>query len=221
MSFDDGQTWTYRYSFYAEVFAFCANGNVIAGKSGGGCVLSADSGASWKQVSILGPSALLPLPSGGVLVGTDTTGIYMFSDNGDSIKTLNEGLTDLHVHTFALGNAGYVYVGTNKGILRRPLSQLVPVREPPKFPKAFRLEQNYPNPFNPNTTIKYELPKSSVVRLSVFDILGREVSVLVKERKDAGVHEVKFDGSNLASGVYFCRIQAGNFAATKRLLLLK
>jgi hypothetical protein len=83
------------------------------------------------------------------------------------------------------------------------------------------LYQNFPNPFNPNTTIKYELPKAARVNLSVFDILGCKVSMLVNERKDAGVYEVKFNGSNLASGVYFYRLQAGDFVATKRLLLLK
>jgi hypothetical protein len=72
-----------------------------------------------------------------------------------------------------------------------------------------------------NTTIKFELPRASQVNLSVYDILGREVSVLLNERKDAGVHEVKFDGSNLASGVYFYRLKAGDFVAMKRLLLLK
>ena len=85
----------------------------------------------------------------------------------------------------------------------------------------FSLFQNYPNPFNPSTTIRYELPKSSVVRLNVYDMLGREVSVLVNERRDAGVHEVKFDGSGLSSGVYFCRMRAGDFLSTKRMLVLK
>ena len=80
---------------------------------------------------------------------------------------------------------------------------------------------NYPNPFNPSTTIKYELPKNSEVRLSVYDMLGREVSVLVNERSDAGVHEVKFDGSTLATGVYFYRLQAGDFVQSKKLVLLK
>jgi hypothetical protein len=83
------------------------------------------------------------------------------------------------------------------------------------------LKQNYPNPFNPNTTIRYEMQKSTEVRLSVYDLLGREVTVLVNERRDARVHEVKFDGSNLASGVYFYRLQAGDFVQTRKLLLLK
>jgi photosystem II stability/assembly factor-like uncharacterized protein len=88
-------------------------------------------------------------------------------------------------------------------------------------PQQALLHQNYPNPFNPSTTIRYELPKSSEVRVSVYDMLGREVSVLENERREAGFHEVKFDGSNLASGVYFYRMQAGSFAETKRLILLR
>ena len=89
------------------------------------------------------------------------------------------------------------------------------------LPTTYTLEQNYPNPFNPSTTIKYDLPKPSDVRLTVFDMLGREVTVLVNERKDASVHEVKFDSSKLASGVYLYRLQAGDFTQTNRLMLLK
>ncbi len=83
------------------------------------------------------------------------------------------------------------------------------------------LGQDYPNPFNPSTTIKYELPMSSEVKLSVFDVLGREVSVLVNERRDAGVHEVTFDASGGSSGVYFYRMIAGSFTETKKLLLVR
>ena len=95
------------------------------------------------------------------------------------------------------------------------------VRMPDVATVRFRLSQNYPNPFNPSTTIKYELPKSSEVRLSVFDMLGREVSVLVNERRDAGVHEVKFGATGLSSGVYFYRLHAGDFVQSKRMLVLK
>jgi hypothetical protein len=92
---------------------------------------------------------------------------------------------------------------------------------PLDLPARFALQQNYPNPFNPSTTISYALPKSSEVRLSVFDILGREVSVLVNERRDAGVHEVKFDAAGLVSGVYFYRLHASSFVDTKKLLLIR
>jgi len=88
-------------------------------------------------------------------------------------------------------------------------------------PSSVQLFQNYPNPFNPSTTIRYELPKSSMVMLSVYDILGREVAILVNETEKPGAYELRFDGSKLASGVYFYRLQAGNIVQTKRLLLLK
>ena len=91
----------------------------------------------------------------------------------------------------------------------------------PLLPARYSLGQNYPNPFNPSTTIKFELPKSSHVTLSVYDILGRQVSVLINERRDAGLHEVKFDAASLASGVYFYRLQAGSYVQTRKLLILK
>jgi hypothetical protein len=90
-----------------------------------------------------------------------------------------------------------------------------------EVPQHFILSQNYPNPFNPSTTIKFELPKTSHVILTVCDVLGREVSVLVNEKREAGVHRVSFDGSNLASGVYFYRLQAGGFVQTKKMLILR
>jgi hypothetical protein len=95
------------------------------------------------------------------------------------------------------------------------------ISEGGEIPSEYVLRQNYPNPFNPSTTIKFELPRTSQVNLAVYDILGRQVSVLVNEKRDAGVHEVRFDGSNLASGVYFYRIQAGDFVQTRKLLLLR
>jgi hypothetical protein len=88
-------------------------------------------------------------------------------------------------------------------------------------PDNFRLYQNYPNPFNPSTIISYDLPRSALVVLKVFDVLGREVMTLTSEHQSAGNHEVKFSAASLSSGTYFYRIQAGEYAATKRLLLLK
>ena len=88
-------------------------------------------------------------------------------------------------------------------------------------PISFKLNQNYPNPFNPTTTISYSIPKSSYVTLKVYDILGNEVSTLVNGERSAGNYRLKFDGSKLASGVYFYRLNAGNKADVKKLLLTK
>ncbi len=86
---------------------------------------------------------------------------------------------------------------------------------------SYALLANYPNPFNPSTTIRYSIPRADIVRLEVFDELGRITAQLVNEKKEAGVHEVKFDGTRLRSGVYFCRLFAGTNVLTNKLILLK
>jgi hypothetical protein len=89
------------------------------------------------------------------------------------------------------------------------------------IPKVYSLEQNYPNPFNPSTVINYSIPKTSMVKISVFDILGREVMTLVNGTKQPGSYNVEFDASNLASGVYIYKLQSGDFTDTKKMLLIK
>jgi hypothetical protein len=82
------------------------------------------------------------------------------------------------------------------------------------------LTNNYPNPFNPSTTIKYELPKTSFVKIIIYDILGREIEKLVNEEKAVGKYEVNFDASDLPSGIYFYKMQAGDFIETRKMVLL-
>lgn len=89
------------------------------------------------------------------------------------------------------------------------------------LPKEFALQQNYPNPFNPSTSINYDLPVSSIVTLQIYDISGREVATLVNEQQIAGKYNISFDASNFASGVYFYRLQAGEFTQVKKMFLIK
>jgi len=89
------------------------------------------------------------------------------------------------------------------------------------IPKIFCLSQNYPNPFNPSTKIKYDIPKTSQVTIKVFDLIGREVTTLVNEIKQPGSYEAEFNASNFASGVYFYRIEAGNYVNVKKMVLVK
>ena len=89
------------------------------------------------------------------------------------------------------------------------------------LPKIFNLNQNYPNPFNPITTVQYSIPQRSNVTLKVYDVLGNEIAELVNEEKGMGVYSVSFDASNLASGIYLYKIQAGSFVETKKMILLK
>ncbi len=102
------------------------------------------------------------------------------------------------------------------------------------IPNTFSLSQNYPNPFNPTTKIEYTIPTSpqtplfnkergrgEVIILKIYDILGREIKTLVNKQQPPGNYEVTFDGSEFASGVYFYRLQVGNYSQTKKLILLK
>ena len=116
-------------------------------------------------------------------------------------------------------NAGDYKIFTDKKIVRPGF--ITDVEENEIIPQDFVLYQNYPNPFNPSTIIGYQLPVTSNVTLKVYDILGREIATLVNEQKPAGKYELKFDGSELASGVYFFTLKTGNYAETKKMILMK
>ena len=94
-------------------------------------------------------------------------------------------------------------------------------KEMTNFPKNFYLSQNYPNPFNPSTTIEFTLPKSEIVELKIFNILGKEVSTLVSNKLNSGNYTYQFDGKNLASGIYYYQLIAGDFREVKKMILLR
>jgi hypothetical protein len=87
-------------------------------------------------------------------------------------------------------------------------------------PREYALSQNYPNPFNPATTIQFALPKSSYVSLKVYDALGREITMLVSQQLNPGYFTIRWN-ANVSSGIYFYRLQAGNYVATKKMILIK
>lgn len=150
--------------------------------------------------------------------------IEMSSNNGLNWAAVNEGfpspLNDFYIINLFTDN-NYIFTGTSAGAWRRPLSDFVSVNNiSGQLPQKYNLSQNYPNPFNPSTTIKYDIPKEGMVSLKVFDILGREV-YSSNEYKKAGSYEFTFDGSNLASGLYFYKIITDNYNETKKMILIK
>jgi len=128
-----------------------------------------------------------------------------------------------------IGDSGSVYVGGSSGttynqnylVIKYSQASSEDAIEPFNgMPLRYQLDQNYPNPFNPSTTIRYALSLRSHVTLSVYNTLGQLVSTLVSGEEEPGYHEVRFDGSNVASGVYFYRLQAGGYVRTMRMLVL-
>jgi hypothetical protein len=105
--------------------------------------------------------------------------------------------------------------------LENPFEEIITIAASQAVPDAFSFNGAYPNPFNPRTTLTFALPEAARVGLTLYDISGRQVIELVDGWRDAGVHEMEFDASEFASGVYLCRLQAGSFSATQKMVLLK
>jgi len=101
------------------------------------------------------------------------------------------------------------------------LSEISDINETAGTPEKFALSQNYPNPFNPKTVINYQLPIVNNVKLSVYNLLGQKVATLVDERQQAGTHQVEWDASGYGSGIYYYRIEAGEFQEVKKMILLR
>ncbi|MBN1302499.1 MAG: T9SS type A sorting domain-containing protein [Melioribacteraceae bacterium] len=154
--------------------------------------------------------------TGQIGVGGQNVSTVTFSDTGDvftDIFEMSAGSNTLSV-TADQGGVNLDYV---------QLIKITPVTgvDDELTPDGYALEQNYPNPFNPSTSIKFSLAKASNVKLTIFNILGQKVATLVNNQLNAGTHIVRFNASLLASGVYFYGIEAGDFKAYKKMMLLK
>ena len=174
--------------------------------------------------------ALAADPSGNVYFGSSSfckyTNGMVKSFNSSNSMFWSSGLSDIKID-----KTGNKWIATQSGlwIYNETWPQaVVPVviKADVSLPLKFSLSQNYPNPFNPATTINYSIPKTSFVTIKVYDIIGREIETLVKENKAPGNYEIKFNGNNLPSGIYFYRMRASTssaegFVETKKLIILK
>lgn len=171
--------------------------------------------------------------SGTLGVGT-STGIKLLSGEIVHSTAFSSGSTTTKTFTFTapntVGTVTMAAVGakgsnppnwnhaTNLTINVTPVSGITKTEE---TANSYKLEQNFPNPFNPVTKINYSIPKSSKVTINIFDILGQRVASLVDERQDAGSYSVDFNASELSSGVYYYKIDAGEFSSIKKMTLVK
>jgi hypothetical protein len=171
-------------------------------------------------------------------------GLNCFAPHLDSIATLPEFtsepvppgdtlITSLHVYPDSF-NHGTAYVQIEFGTFSNPTNRItqnfiastvpVSVDDENISPLKFRLQQNFPNPFNPSSIIRYMIEKESEVTLKIYDMLGKEVALLVREVKPPGVYEIEFDAgtvNGLTSGIYFYTLTAGDFRETKKMVLIR
>ena len=212
----------------------------------GGMYVTTNGGASWTQKQTGLPNATGTLPRACLIkpgsstefyVGIDqssatgTMGMFRSTDGGNSWSDFNGGsigssVTTIRAIAFKTTGNPTLYAGaaTTSGV--RGLHEFSWLasgisNQNSSVPSKFDMLQNYPNPFNPVTKVSYQLPVSGFVNLKVYDLLGREVAVLVNNYQKAGYYNVEFNGLNYNSGVYFYRLTTEKFVSTKKMILSK
>ena len=228
ISSNNGTTWTTIYIHgVPSINAFTVLGtNLFLGVIGGN-YLSTNNGATWiADTSGFNHTSVNSFTTYGtnLLIGTGGKGVYLSNNNGTNWPADTVGLMGNSITALAIIGAN-IFAGTSTegSIWRRPLSEIITKIKDDRnqIPAQFELEQNYPNPFNPSTKINFTLPKASKVKITIYNQLGQQVTTLVDGEYSGGPHELNFNASNLASGIYYYRIEAGSFNQTKKMMLMK
>ncbi len=233
-STDEGLNWTQLVTGNTTLKSILTTSNGQGGMnifvgSLDGMFLSTNEGANWSVINngieYRDIPSLASIDSYVFAASASGGGVYLTTNNGQSWGQINTGLTDLEIQRIFI-DGGYIYAGSRTGVVfRRELSQVITSAETEYYISYdFNLNQNYPNPFNPSTRISWQVPIGSHQTLKVYDILGNEVATLVDEYRDAGSYEVEFNveqTTSLSSGVYFYKLQAGDYVQIKKMMLMK
>jgi photosystem II stability/assembly factor-like uncharacterized protein len=232
-----GVNWTIISSFYTDISFI----DSLTGWKGGYIAKTVNGGVTWvnenlPNIGVFHEIDGLSLISGNIIWGCgDSKGygngvlkgiLYYTSDGGNNwtyqIPDTSFGIDRYWFIKFVNINTGWAY-GSNKGIHTTDGGGFITGIQPSQnnIPDRFSLSQNYPNPFNPSTKISYDLPLSGFVKLMIYDVMGKVVQTLVNQKQNAGTYEVNWDASSFPSGVYFYKLQAGDFVETKKLVLIK
>jgi len=227
-STDNGANWTQTSFNTYSIYSLAVSGNKIcAGTVQHGVFMSTNRGTDWFRIypdytsirSIIIDNNIIYLGlnyngNGGVAVSTNN-GVTWFDKNQGFVPS-SLGVGNLILHN------NYIFAGTPYSVWRRGISEILNVQNlNTETPHDFSLSQNYPNPFNPSTTIRFALPKSSFVRITVYENTGKVIETILNDNLQAGTYETKWDGTKYSSGVYFYRMDAGALTETKRMLLIK
>jgi len=239
VSNDQGNTWIHLNNGWPEYtqsisLSLDAQGNIFADAAGTGIFKSTDFGSSWTLIdsSIYHPILDISFNSLGYIFVAGANGVFRSTDSGNNWALFNSGLAEWNcVNKFLQDTDGRIIAGTeDRGVCWT--TSVTSIQDAKYIAKEFTLSQNYPNPFNPSTVINYQLPTSGYVTLKVFDVLGNEVATLVDEYRSVGSYEIEFNPASSikhlpagrqgpASGIYFYRLQAGDYFETKKMILLK
>jgi outer membrane protein assembly factor BamB len=205
-----------------------SDGSIYAPSSGRIIRLEPTHGTKLDSTAVLANPELFQLrvsasANGVIYATTGESNIYAY--NLDLQELWTDAIANVNTSGVAIGLNGLIAVAGSNKIKVFTAGNPVSVEDELK-PEGFELSQNYPNPFNPTTKIKFTISSVGTslmkfVQLKVYDVLGNEVAALVNEEQPAGIYEVDFNAAGLSSGIYFYKLQAGNFAETKKMLLMK
>jgi hypothetical protein len=224
---NNGSGWTQKINGLTNIFvhSLLVSGTDLFAGTENGLFLSTNNGSDWTLLNNgQPPSWIQSLASNGtqLFAGTLDAGIFLSTNNGSTWIQQNEGLTDNSILSLDVIGT-YLFAGTQShGLWKRPLSELTGVASESKdLPNSFYLSQNYPNPFNPSTLISWSLPSASNSKLSVFNALGQTIKILDNGFKQAGNYSINFNAANLPGGIYFYKLEAGQFSQVKKMILIK
>ena len=228
-STNGGTNWSLAVNglINGNVRCLTASGTTLFAGTSAGVYVSTNDGNNWSQANGGLPGLLyintLYASGSNVFVGTNPPGqLYMTTNNGTNWLDKNTGFTGpQYVYSILVAN-NYILAGKYHSVWRRQYAEIIGIQNiSTEIPIAYSLGQNYPNPFNPITKIEFEIPVVSSVRLIIFDEKGSEIKVLSYKVSQAGKYRIEFDAGSLPSGVYFYKLEAGDFSAVRKMLLIK
>ncbi len=228
-SVDFAENWTKLNVGYDHIWSIGINtsNEIFAATYGGGMYYSADDGATFTRQNAVNAEFIyaVTIDGGNVFASAWNGGIYLYS-TGTENSWSQLGMVGFGISSIMV-DKGVLYAGTSDGKLYKNINPVTGVNETGNsLNYSFNLEQNYPNPFNPSTIIKYSVAEVTNVKLTVYDILGREVVTLVNNNLQPGAYTMVWNatdkfGKKVASGIYFYSLEAGKFNKTNKMMLMK
>jgi photosystem II stability/assembly factor-like uncharacterized protein len=229
-SSDDGTTWTNIYQSSNSSSAISSivvspNGYIFASNIYEGILRSSDNGLTWQIMNTdAGYQDIYPLginKKGIIYTSGSNSKFYSSTDNGNTWNDITNNLTFTTVRNIKFDKDDTMYIATDESVWRSNPDSTVGIKNKPIAILHYSLSQNYPNPFNPNTQINYSVKDKGLVKIDIYDILGRKVESLVNEEKQPGNYSITFNAKSITSGVYFYKLEINDYVSVKKMVFLK
>lgn len=219
-SINNGANWTNVDPSLYSTKAFISNGDKLYAAKENGLFVSNDSGQTW--VRLYNNYTNHMTLSGTNIICGGSSGINITTNNGINWIQKNEGFGSNTAVNYLLIANGILYAAIDSNVWRRPITEIIGIKTISNaVPEYYELFQNYPNPFNPRTNIEFDIIKSGYAKVTVFDVLGKEIIILVDQELGVGSYQVDWNATNHPSGIYFYRLDAKDFTMTKKMVLSK